>query len=124
MRQPWIMTLALFIWLSPGCTKAPKGAPEEASVKPEETTKKSATLTPQKTKADAPKTLSAEAQKAPAKPVVKQGAAKPLAKRAKKNRASKLVAWDAPIEWLDWDAGLAKAKAEKKAIMLLVFADW
>jgi hypothetical protein len=120
MTRPWILIFAAATLLASGCSKAPEpppaGAPDEAvEVKPAET----------KTIAKPEAKL---ASKPAAKPAVTEGAKAAVAKAtptpAAKKPASKLVAWDAPIAWLDWDAGLAKAKAEKKAIMLLVFADW
>jgi hypothetical protein len=112
MTRPWILIFAAATLLASGCSKAPEPPPaatpdEAVEVKPAET-----------------KTIA----KPEAKLAVTEGAKAAVAKAtptpAAKKPASKLVAWDAPIAWLDWDAGLAKAKAEKKAIMLLVFADW
>lgn len=34
------------------------------------------------------------------------------------------IAWDAKAGWLDWDAGVAAAKASKKPICLVLYADW
>lgn len=120
MTRPWIPLFAAAALLVSGCSKAPEAAPAEASdkaveVKPAETKvapKPEATLTKK------------PATKPAVKPLAKAAVNKATPRPAAKKPASKLVAWDAPIAWLDWDAGLAKAKADKKPIMLLVFADW
>lgn len=39
-------------------------------------------------------------------------------------KPSKEVHWNAPIAWTDYAVGLAKAKAEKKPVLLFVYADW
>ena len=73
------------------------------------------------TKAKATTKKSAVKVQAPAAP---PKATKAAPKRPPKSSASRLVAWDAPIAWMDWETGLAKAKAESKPILLMVYADW
>lgn len=34
------------------------------------------------------------------------------------------IEWDPAAGWMDWDAGLAAAKASKKPICLVLYADW
>ena len=119
MTTRWFAAIAAFALLAWGCQEAPKApTPDPAP----------AAATPDKAKVAAEKT---EATKAPAKapaatkPPAKKPAPKVVSKKAAANpKAGKLVRWDAPIEWLDWDAGLAKAKASKTPILLLVYADW
>lgn len=133
MRHPRIVTIVALAWLATGCAKAPEATPAPAQVSEAKSDQGAA-----KAKAEAPpkaqtnqatKPAPKAAAKTPAakpapKVAAKTAAAKPAPKAAPTRPASKLVAWDAPLEWHDWDAGLAKAKAENKPIMLLVFADW
>ncbi len=49
----------------------------------------------------------------------------PAAPAASTPPASKEVDFsDSPIDWLGWDEGIAKAKAESLPVMLFVYADW
>ncbi len=116
MRHPWIVTLMVTSWIVTGCSKAPEAPPTAEVVK--------ADKAPQEAQPKAaPTAKAAPAQEPAAKVAAKASHATPPPK-APKRPASKLVAWDSPLAWHDWDAGLAKAKAEKKPIMVLVYADW
>ena len=128
MRHPRIVTFVALAWLATGCAKAPEATPAPAQVSEAKSDQGAATAkaeAPPKTQTDqAKKPAPKAAAKTPAAKPASKVAAKPAPKAAPTRPASKLVAWDAPLEWHDWDAGLAKAKAENKPIMLLVFADW
>ena len=117
MRRPWIPIFAALALLTSGCNQAPEATPKTEA-------QNAVAVEPAKA-TPAPKAAEAKPAPKPApKPAVTKAVAKPKPKPVAKRPGSKVVAWDAPLEWLDWDAGLAKAKAEKKPIMLLVFADW
>ena len=57
------------------------------------------------------------------RPKVKATAAAPKA-RPQRKTGSRTVKWDAPIQWVAYDAGVAQAKAENKPILMFVYADW
>lgn len=44
--------------------------------------------------------------------------------RPQRKTGSRTVKWDAPIQWVAYDAGVAQAKAENKPILMFVYADW
>lgn len=48
--------------------------------------------------------------------------AAPASEAAK--RGANDIHWDGPVKWNDYAPGLAQATAEKKPILLLVYADW
>jgi hypothetical protein len=109
MSTRWIAALTALTCLAWGCQDPPEATPEKVPAATEATT------------------ITA----APAKPAPKPAAAKPAARPPAKaattpppKPTSKLVRWDAPLDWMDWDAGLAKAKASKLPILLMVYADW
>ena len=108
MTTRWFAALAASTLLSWGCQEPPKATPEAVPA------------------AKAPDKPAAAAKPAAAKaPVAAKPAPKAVAKKAPPSpAASKLVRWDAPIEWMDWDAGLAKAKADKKPVLVMVYGDW
>lgn len=72
--------------------------------------------------ASAPPAAAAPATAAPATAAPATGAPAPAT--AAPRRAAAEIHWEGPVAWKDWDAGLAQAKAEKKPILLLVYADW
>ena len=79
--------------------------------------------TPKTPKAATPAVKPAPAAK-PA-PVVKpkpRPRVQPKARRARP--AGRVVKWDAPIAWVDYEAGLAQAKRENKPVLLLVYTNW
>lgn len=117
MRHPLIATAMVAIWLAAGCDKPAEAPPKAAETKTDKASKEA------KAEAATPPPA-VPAQKPAAKAATKPPEVKPRPKATKKKPASKLVAWDSPLEWHDWDAGLAKAKADNKPIMLLVYADW
>ena len=112
MTTRWFAALAASTLLTWGCQEPPATTPESV---------------PAAKAPDKPAAAAKPAAKAPAKPAAAKApvAAKPAPKKATPNpKASKLVRWDAPIDWMDWDAGLAKAKTDKKPVLVMVYGDW
>ncbi len=115
MRTRWIAACTAMAWLAWGCQQAPEAAPQKVPA--------AAAATAAAPAKPAPKAAAKPAAKA-AKPAPKPAAKPAVATKTAAKPASKLVRWDAPITWMDWDAGLAKAKADNKAVLLMVYADW
>ena len=44
--------------------------------------------------------------------------------RASNRPAGRTVKWDAPIKWVEYEAGVATAQKANKPILLFVYADW
>lgn len=127
MRRLCILVLTISALAIQGCSKAPEASPASAeAAKPEAAKVNAAPEAKAEAKPEA-KAAPKPAAKATPKPAAKAApkpALKAAPKPAPKRPASKLVAWDAPLEWMDWESGLKKATADNKPIMLLVYADW